>query len=248
MNTLLNELDWIVIPGGPGLSKDYLKEPFDKVFANTNIRLHYFEPYGSPGYENNQNVTIQDLIEQIFCFAQDSNIKEFGIIAHSFGTYLALRAVEHRASKIKALILLSPMPLKYKDWQCSLSTIASRISPSVLDKLEKYSLSSEDKGSDIFKLIFPYYCYSHIVDIPNVKFNLKSCNSIAGQVQDYDDNDFINSLSVPLICIVGNKDPFYYQNTCPIERTIVIEGLGHYPFYENIDEFKKVILFHFMLQ
>ena len=42
----MKKIHRIVIPGGPGLSKQYLKEPLAQAFANES--LYFYNPLGSP--------------------------------------------------------------------------------------------------------------------------------------------------------------------------------------------------------
>lgn len=61
---MLDELDWLVIPGGPGLSSKYLELGLSKPFAGR--KLHFYNPPGSP----EQGVEVVPTIEDHASFAK----------------------------------------------------------------------------------------------------------------------------------------------------------------------------------
>ena len=89
---MLKTIEWIVVPGGPGISKSYLQTPLDSIFEG--CKLHYYDPYGTYQANSSEPVTLTSLVTQIFEVADSLKLKNFGIIAHSFGTYLTLRALD----------------------------------------------------------------------------------------------------------------------------------------------------------
>lgn len=233
----MDKLDWIVIPGGPGLPEDYLKQSFDKILGN-HESIHYYTPYGSPKC-NKSNVELDELVQQILDVAKERELKYFGLIGHSFGTYLALRALDNYAKYIRALLFISPMPLRYSDWRQSIQNVINKITPNDNSLIAKYTL--ENKTSEVLKLLFPYYVCNSKTQFPTIDFKINICEKLEAQVPEYDDIDRIKKLTIPFYCISGNKDPFHYANTMPMAKTKVLTNIGHYPFYENLELFKASI-------
>ena len=54
---MIETIDWIVVPGGPGLSADYLRKPLERSFVD--YALYFYAPLGSPGADNNTSPTIE---------------------------------------------------------------------------------------------------------------------------------------------------------------------------------------------
>ena len=232
--------DWIVIPGGPGLSKEYLKKPFDMITSGLGINLHYYDQYGAPESVTHDDVTISDLVEQIRIVANEKGLKKFGLIAHSFGTYISLRFAEKYSEMLEAMIFINPMPLIYSFWRKSLGDIAAKVLPSAQKEIEiEVSRVEDNDGSRLFSLLFPFYCAKSEVESPKVSFKLKMCNYLANQVASYDDTRIFETLGIPVAVILGDCDPFYVPGMFPQHSVILLKEVGHYPFYEDIKQFKE---------
>ena len=225
---MFEEIDWIIVPGGPGISREYLEMPLS--FLTDNYKFHFYDPLGT--YENNskKDINISELVEQIFSFANEKGLKKFGLISHSFGTYLSIKAYQIKPELIQAMLFLNPMPTRYEEWKMSLNKIINRVPDIFKDKISQLmSKCDDDMGVALFKAIFPFYSNSKHVMLPDIKFNNKMCDYLSSQVEEYNHISSIEKLECPYVCIVGEKDPFYYPDMFPEDNTIVIEGVGHYP-------------------
>ena len=236
---MLKDIEWIVVPGGPGISKSYLQDPLDRIFEG--YKLHYYEQYGSDMTGSGQSITLLNLVEQIYEVADHLRLKCFGIIAHSFGTYLALRALDLDKSRIKAMIFLNPMPLTRPLWHQSLGKISTSVPSHEMARISELSAEVGHDGSELFRLLLPYYTAKTTFMLPHVKFNSKICEELANVVPDYNDFPTVDKLDIPIVSIHGDRDPFYYPGMFPKESSIILEGVGHYPFYEDLLGLKKSI-------
>lgn len=235
---MLKQLDWIVIPGGPGMSSKYLEKALAKPFRDS--RLHYYCIYGAPD-SIDKDPDIEEMVEQIFHVAKKYNLSQFGFITHSFGNYLALRALEKNNDSIKALIMLNPMPFTFTGWKNALTTIVNKVPANILNQIDHLA-NKKDQGMELFRTIYPYYTGSENSELPiNVTFDMKVCNSISAKIADFDDKNFVQSLTIPLARIVGEKDPFLDNKDILANQTIIISKAGHYPFFEATDEFAMAI-------
>lgn len=226
------ESDWIVVSGGPGLSKTYLQEGFKGVFID--YRLHYYDQLGSPESGVNRVPTINELVGQVFSVAAEKKLGRFGLITHSFGNYIAMRALQVPNHNISSVIMISPMPFLFQHWQAALQKIVASVPADILEKIQELS-KDKSNGSEIFKIIFPYYTGKHESLALDIPFDIQMCNSIAAQVSDYDDRGWLSSCGIPLVCITGDLDPFYIEDS--LEDSVLLSGVGHYPFFESHLEF-----------
>ncbi len=237
---MLDELQWIVVPGGPGLSNSYLRYALEKIPIA--CKLHFYDVYGSPESDN-KNPSLNEMTDQIDLVANKNNLSEYGLITHSFGNYLVMRAFQKSKGSIKAIIMLNPIPYEFHAWKEALSGIIKRV-PETIFK-EMISLSSSDKpdaGVKLFRLIFRYYVANRDSDLPvEVPFDSNVCNTIAGKVPKYNDKELVSSASIPIVRIVGGSDLFFDDHKILLERTIILPKVGHYPFFGDPDSFYKAI-------
>ena len=155
---------------------------------------------------------------------------------------MSLKLLESALLNIKAIILVNPMPFTFQQWQAALQKIESRITLNELQKIKQIE-SSDNDGSKIFAAYFPYYIAQQETVVPkSIKFNSILCDKIASQVTDYDYRRIIGASSIPIVCIVGEKDPFYesMNNDCHA-KIISMPNVGHYSFIEDTQSFKGAV-------
>jgi pimeloyl-ACP methyl ester carboxylesterase len=107
--------DWLVIHGGHGLSKKYLEQGLKGVFPN--YKLHYYDQFGSPESVIDHIPSIEEMVQQVFTVAAEKKLENFGLITHSFGNYIAVRALQTKNHNISGVIMISPMPFIFQHWQ-----------------------------------------------------------------------------------------------------------------------------------
>lgn len=228
--------DWIIVPGGPGLSFNYLKPYLSAAITNQN--LLYYHPYGST-HSNHSEPTLAELVTQIQEVANENKLESYGLITHSFGNYLAMRAIE-QDYPIKAIIMLNPIPFKYQLWKQAIQSIVNKIPVEHLTKIQELTFQQQD--SEVFKLIYPFYVGNQESSLNiEVAFNLSACNKISDQINNFDDTNLIRNSRIPFTRIVGELDPFYIEKDTLTEKTLVLPHLGHYPFIEDSNLFKNEI-------
>jgi pimeloyl-ACP methyl ester carboxylesterase len=230
----LPSLGWIVIPGGPGLSADYLKVGLSHCLAGQ--KWHFYDPPGSPSLGEQSIPSLRSLVSGIFQFAKERQLTRYGLITHSFGNYLAMRALERSENKVCALVMISPMSFAFTDWQKALAQIASGVPQSILNKIHQLT-ENKKTDPDIFNALLPYYAKKLEMTLPEIPLNLAMCDGIAAQVGTYDDTSFLIEARIPWCCIVGEKDPFLKASQQRNEKMTVIPGVGHYPFFEDTAAF-----------
>ncbi|MGD9152203.1 MAG: alpha/beta hydrolase [Gammaproteobacteria bacterium] len=234
---MFRKLDWIVVPGGPGLSAKYLKWGLSEPFKE--YKLHFYNPLGAPDADEDRIPKVNELVEQIFEVAKQKELKSFGLITHSFGNYLAMRALQKKQNKISSIIMISPMPFVYSKWKNGLAQIAKSIPKNVLEKIQQLA-KKQNNGAEIFKVFFPYYA-SKTAALPDIPFSLKTCDAISAQVDEYDDTELLKSCKLPWVCIIGDKDPLFVEKKLLQNDTIVVFGTGHYPFFEDPKKFNDAV-------
>lgn len=232
-------LQWLVIPGGPGMSNNYLQHTLPQAFTRYN--LHFYDAYGAPESEK-QNASIEEMIEQIEEKVSDFITNEgYGLIAHSFGSYLSLRMLEKNNIQLKAIIMVNPMPFTYEGWKVALENIVQKIPSNVLEEVTNLAQQS-NTGKEIFRLIYPYYVGNPAHSLPlDLPFNMEACNLIASKVHDFNEINLVSNSTIPIIRIVGELDSFYMDNGILEDSTLVLKSVGHYPFFEDSVQFINAV-------
>ncbi len=242
---MLNTLQWLVVPGGPGLSNSYLKYAFEKM--SIMVKTDFYDMYGSPESDN-KNPSIAQMLDQVAQIINKNPTRECGLIAHSFGSYIALKAVQQRNLNIKAIILLNPIPFELNKWKEALASISLKVPTQVINEIislcKKKGEGADTVSSALFAKLFPYYIGKKSCSLPlEVDLDFKACNAIAQKVPDYDFKDFLASSKVPIVRIVGEYDPFFIHGNDELmeDKTIIIPEVGHYPFFEDPQGFCNAI-------
>ena len=231
---MIRKINWLAIPGGPGLSKRYLTNALSKLDPFLRGSLSSYDPLGSPECPCDPSPDPSQMVDQIFQLVKKKRMTDIGLVTHSFGNYIALRAIE-QGLPVDALLMISPIPFQFSHWKDALERIVSSVPEAVLAEINRLSGSDGD-GSELFGKLLPYYTVNPGIDI-KVPFDIKSCNDISDKVTSYDDRDLVFSLSMPVLRIVGDEDPFFSERDFMQDRTIVIPGVGHYPFLEDKKSF-----------
>lgn len=78
-----------------------------------------------------------------------------------------------------------------------------------------------------------------LTELPEIPLDIQACKWVASQVPNYDDRTFLESIDCPIAQIMGDKDPFFKAEYLLKDKTIVMPGLGHYPFLEDSRAFKQ---------
>ena len=230
----MNEIKWIAVPGGPGLSKDYLEIGLQQTIPDW--PLTFYEPLGSAKLKSKPFPSIQDMVTQINSVATDNKLKQYGLVAHSFGSYLAIKACLAFPEQVKAMIFIGPMPLTFTAWRNAQQAMQERLPETILQQLSQQKINS----NQLFKALLPYYMHKNIELEFDIDFDLAACQEISAQVEDYDHQNFLKNTSIPWVSIIGDKDPFFDSNLIN-NRQIVLTDVGHYPFFEDIEGFQKAM-------
>jgi pimeloyl-ACP methyl ester carboxylesterase len=227
---MLNNINWIAICGGPGLSNNYLQYGLRDIIPED--KLHFYNLAGSPESQD-KDPTIVTMVQQIEQVAQEPGLQEYGLITHSFGNYLALRSLERNNRSIKVIIMINPMPFEFQMWKNALTEIGNKVPEDVLKKITELS-QSPNQGAELFRMIYPYYIGVENSILPlDVPFDADACNRISAKIEKYDDRNLVKMASIPLIRIMGDKDPFFFDPFILEDSTLIMEKVGHYPFFEN---------------
>lgn len=235
---------WILLGGGPGMDVSYLRQGLEHV--SFRAPLHSFQHYGATAdFPLPETVTrMSDFTKQLDDFATSKGLEKFGVIAHSWGSCLAMEYCKDYPEKIENMLLISPLPFTHREWQSAVGRLVSTIPPQVMGQLGELNESNDPEGRMMMDLFNPYYCKG-LIPAGIFTYNDKNNNKINDMMGEYDYSAFVSSLTMPSLCIIGDGDPFWGEERPETSAKVeVMRNVGHYPFYEDATRFSEILKEH----
>jgi pimeloyl-ACP methyl ester carboxylesterase len=231
-----------VINGGPGLEYSYLRE-FFLPLKNEREVVFYDQIGTGKDFDMSIQVTGDDLTCQLVdLLKNDGRSKD--VVAHSWGTYLALVALTDRDvnSSVDKVILINPFALDYGRYEHSGQRLFSRFPQSVLDQVgELATENTKDSYLRMIKLIAPYYAHK-----PDkcYEFNFESYNSpmeegAYGSIAGFNLVPLLPQIKGEIYVIKCDDDFISLEDTVELQniakKHVVLSECGHFPFVEQKD-------------
>ena len=235
---------WVLLGGGPGMSVSYLEKGIEHVSLRAPV--FSYQHYGATAeLPLPETVTrMSDFTKQLDDFATSKGLENFGVIAHSWGTCLAMEYCKAYPGKVTDMILVSPLPFTHTKWQSAIGKLVSTIPPEVMGRLGELNESNDPEGRIMMDLFNPYYCKKP-VPTGIFTYNDKNNNKINEMMGEYDHSSFVSSLPMSNLCIVGDSDPFWKEESPETNGSVEVIGeVGHYPFFEDRESFAAILEKH----
>lgn len=263
MHPLLAGMHWIVIGGGPAMNVAYFENGLNYMFAGElpeGNDMFMYEQYDSiPSKSLPVELSTQSPLEVQAALVQDlhlfiarvTNGQPFGIIAHSFGAFYALKYAElFKGHCLKKLILIAPTPFCRRDWDAAMLK-TWELYPSDLQQKLKVLSECDFEGTETLKLIEPYYVQMPLPEfLRPVHYNDQAANKLMSMLGDFDVSGVLRHISdgkthAKAIIVHGDGDPFLNVDDCNAVAgsiTHIIPNCGHYPFAEQPDACRAAVL------
>ncbi len=235
----------VVIHGGPGLDHSYLVDPL--CYLSDLRRVVFYDQLGC-GNSTKLPVdfAIGDLVSQFAEIVRDASKENpVDVMAHSWGAYIFYEAIKSAQSlHVERAILVSPVGLTRDRFDGSGERLISRIPDEVLSEVE--SMEAEGKGSDLMKILAPYYFAKPRNDV-GLKFGSYHSDTYAKIFKclgQYDCRDVVNFLPPETTLIYGDSDIELPIDTSEIHSrasVVIISGSGHFSFAEQPDQFMATV-------
>ena len=234
----------ILVHGGPGLSFDYLKAPFEFLSDRFSLSFHQQSLKDWNSTESVIDFLCRDL--DFFCQSQSPE-KPFHLIAHSWGALLVYSALKTGfLKKLDRCLLVSPIGLTKKDFDASGERLFSKVSESDMEVLEKYQAA--DDGAGFMSAATKYYVASGTNDINLgiTKYSFDEYEKTIDALPDYDFSQvsIFSNFAGRILSIYGDNDietPSEMAEIVPGVSTEIIPRCGHFAFAERPDEFQPIV-------
>lgn len=167
-----------------------------------------------------------------------------GMIAHSWGTVAAAGAISLRPDfAFTESLLVSPVAIDSGGYDKARAAITGRVPPSVLHNMLALLNAGAD-GAAAFALLMPYYVASPDTVLPPIGIAAQTYFSVDASLQAFDLTGVVDRFG-PISVIRGDSD---YVDPSTIvalregaRNDIVLDEVGHYPFFEATDAFNHAI-------
>ncbi len=146
----------VVVHGGPGMDFSYMKSSILTLSDSFRVILYEQRPLKSETLEKDFGAEdqVQDLVGLIGELSAESG-DPVSLIAHSWGTYLALEALNSADSKsIGKVVLVNPLPLTWGRLVEAGGRLGGRVKPEhleIVDRLER--TGTEEAGFELMELV-----------------------------------------------------------------------------------------------
>lgn len=235
----------IAIHGGPGLDHSYWVKSLTPL--GDLHQIVFYDQLGC-GKDNElpQDFTIDALFVQLINLVQDiGNGEKVDLIAHSWGAYIFYESLRtNPALNIGNVILVSPVGLNRKRFDCSGERLISRIPKNILSLIEP--MEEKGEGAAVMNMLSPFYFGEPRSDIQELfsYYNPDTYYKVVEALGEFDCSDIVNILPSKTSLIYGERDIELPEDTKELHGTTslsIIPGAGHFSFAENPTEFISVV-------
>lgn len=229
----------IVIPGGPGLSPSYLRPYIDECLGL--YKCHYVD--------HSSAKTAKDAVSRT---AKALNSLRAGdiVLAHSWGSFLALESMKRLDKKLVApLILLNPVPLTSTGLPLIQSALTKRLKSSTLAKIDQATAEGGPQaGQKIFSLALRAYT-GHVGRLPQLEISYwpERDHAVSQTQTRYSHKSIFNKHKASTLVLFGQSDyitPALFDGSPAYME--ILPG-GHFGFAEQPLAYKRAIV-NFLLR
>lgn len=245
----------LILHGGPGFTHNYLVDALQTLSSS-----HTLIFYDQPSFTDIKNHKVElspSLIQKHFRWMAEhlsSNGEPISIIAHSWGSLVFVASLLDPIFKndpklnFSNILLINPMPISSDKLKLSSKNLMKRFS--LFSKLKLFTqIILEKDGNKIMETLLPYYVNNRQT-MPTVKFNLDKLTylQITKQLIKYDFTPYLSDLPQLSIMLSENDfiTPDHIESLLKVtSNSITINNSGHFPFWENQQDFQKGLSYIF---
>jgi pimeloyl-ACP methyl ester carboxylesterase len=233
----------LVFHGGPGFDHEPLIDGLSDLMDHRT--LVFFDQLGcgrTPATV--EPVTAQATFDHAAAVVDAIGPEPVGAVAHSWGSVVAAATASLRPDfAFTESLIISPVALDGTGYGHARNAMAGRIPPDVTQRVMAMIAAGAD-SAEAFSLITPYYVASPKTVLPPMPVAAAVYVSVDASLDDFDYSDTIPRFG-PISIIRGDSD---YVDPATIgpwlvaaQRDMVMDHVGHYPFFEDAAGFAAAI-------
>ena len=252
----------IVIHGGPGLNHSYFLPHLDPLAKKLKVVYYDQRACGQSAIPSVDSLSLSYFIDDIEAIRKMTGANKVNLLAHSWGTLLAVQYGITYPDRVNKMIVSNPVPLNPEYQKISGALLQSKTTKQ--DSLDRAELiaSPAFKNQDVaatealLKVIFrpSFYDREKVASLDlNLPFNYgKATTALYGglgkDMQSYDYYDAIRTFTFPVLVVAGRADNIPMEAIERIQhnilgsKLIVFEKSGHFPFIEEQEKFTTEVI------
>lgn len=242
----------LIIHGGPGLNHRYFLPHLQRLADHHHLIFYDQKACGDSEIPaDTADLSINSFVTDIDRLRSKFKLKKIHILAHSWGTNLALRYAIQNPQYVSSLILSNPAATSYADVREASKLLNAKFDyqdqqkrmqiinsdgfrqndPSALSELIKLSFSKNMARPVLVDSIQLYYPLDFAKKNASLKYLFRD-------LIDYDLYDACSKISVPTLILEGDADigleaAKKLSGTIKSSSLHIIPKAGHFPFIEN---------------
>jgi len=246
----------LVLHDGPGLFHNYLVPHFKNLAKKYQIIFYDQRGCGETEFPaDTSSITIGTYVADLEAIRKHLEIDQLNLVAHSWGSLLALNYTKKHSANVKRLILISPAPTNANYFDETFSNMQKKRT-----EAETIALVNEMKSSNFEKTIL-LNNQVNLVKQENIaelyapmKFDKAKANNLM-RVQSILEKTYFNlniaegleNISIPTLIVVGALDNVPFASTQLIHEGLknskleVIKNSCRYPFFESPKQFNTIV-------
>jgi proline iminopeptidase len=249
---------FVVVNGGPGFSHDFMlcSDAWDVLAQKRPVVFYDQRGTGrSPALAADQSCNLADQIADLEAVRAHLGVAKIDLLGSSWGGYLVMAYAASHPEHIRHLVILDSAAPKQSDTKY----LFKEVFPDVMERQESYAFADEmgdakatEAGiQEYVSMIFysPEKRDAFLAKVaPKMVLNKKVNQAISADLERFDLNPELHKFTFPTLVITGRYDmnvaPIVAWNihrAIPGSKLAVFERSGHFPFYEEPEEFVRVI-------
>jgi proline iminopeptidase len=251
----------VVLHGGPGLDHTYLLPQMAELAKNYRLIFYDQRLAGRSSIDvDSSAITMQNFIDDIEGIRREFKLEKVNLLAHSWGSFLALNYGIKYPQNLKSLILVSSAPASSEYAAEGGANLRKRITSA--DSLERAQILQSDafRNGDaaayeqLFRITFRATFYDRslaesltLTLPPNFAERSAKLRYMQKDVMSYDLYESMGVITCPTLIIHGENDATpkvameRMQENIPGAQLVWLKNCGHFPYIETPADFFKLI-------
>ena len=248
----------VVVNGGPGFSHDFMlcTDAWDVLAEKRPVVFYDQRGTGrSPALTADQSCNLADQIADLEAVRAHLGAPKIDLLGSSWGGYLVMAYAASHPEHIRHLVILDSAAPKLSDTKY----LFKDVYPDAVERQEGLAFADEMGDAkagqaslqEYLGMIFysPEKRAAFLAKFaPGMVLNKKVNRAISTDLERFDLNPELHKFNFPTLVITGRYDmnvaPIVAWNihrAIPGSKLVVFERSGHFPFYEEPEEFVRVI-------
>lgn len=252
----------LIIHGGPTMNHEYFLPHFMPLTKHYKL-IFYDQRSAGKSAIDSANMTWSSMIDDIDGVRQAFGLDSVNILAHSWGTKLAMIYAMEHPDRVKKLILSNPIVMGHEFDSVQMVLMNTKISNE--DRQQFKTLTRSDafaKGDlGVVKQLLTLNYKSGFYDTANMKYfemtlpenfmqsSMVTMRGLSVDQRNYDKNYYplMADMKMPVLIIHGMADNIVIQADEKMQQSMANAQLvrfsksGHFPFIEENDKYIKTI-------